>query len=263
MNKRFSSRQKAALIGLLLLMAASAGYLVNTFVIQPAAEAADMHSLQNVLSSPQQKQPAANSSSGQIPEGGNNFSAKFQALQRINSDIKGWITVPGTNIDYPVLQSSKDTPDYYLTHTYKKEKRKSGSIYLQSDCSPGVSRNAVVYGHHMLNGSMFSQLERYDKLSYFQQNRTFQYMNSTGVITYEIFAVLEVTPEQFSFNRTTFADDADFARFLSSVTQKSIYQTGVSVTTGDQIMTLATCSDRQANGRTVVFGKKSAREGGN
>ena len=242
MKKSFSRGQKTALVFLIAVMALCAAYLLSVFVIQPAADSSDTQALKNILDaspSSQQSHSASGrqaSSTSSVPS----LAEQFQALQKINPDIKGWIAVPGTRIDYPVLQSSKDTPDYYLTHTYKKEKRQSGSIYLQYDCSPGVSRNAVVYGHHMLNGSMFTTLEQYDDYTFFQSHKTFNYKSTAGSSTYEIFAILETTPSQFAFNRATFASDADFLQFLKDIQAKSLYQTGVSVTARDRIMTLAT-----------------------
>lgn len=258
MKKSFSRGQKATLVILIAVMALCAAYLLSVFVIQPASDASDTQELKNILDVSSPPLQSRSASGDQVPPTSSapSLAEQFETLQKINPDIKGWVTVPGTSIDYPVMQSSKDTPDYYLTHTYKKEKRQSGSIYLQYDCNPDTSRNAIVFGHHMLNGSMFTALEQYDDFSFFQSHKTFEYKSAAGSSTYEIFAVLETTPSKFAFNRATFANDADFLQFLKDIQAKSLYQTGVSVTARDRIMTLATCSDKQKNGRTVVFGKK-------
>ena len=79
----------------------------------------------------------------------------LSALQAEYPDIQGWISIPGTCVDYPVLQSSADDPEYYLRRTYKGEHRTAGSIFIQWDCSP-ESKNLVVYGHNMNDGTMFA-----------------------------------------------------------------------------------------------------------
>ena len=256
-KKALSRRQKTALGILFPVMILCAAYLFSVFVFQPAADAADTQALKAILEAPESC--ASSNSQKQAPASSNaeapSLAERFQALQKINPDIQGWITVPGTAIDYPVLQSGAQDPDYYLNHTYKKETRTSGSIYLQCGCDPAVSRNTVLYGHHMLDGSMFTDLERYDDFAFFQSHRTFTYKSAAGSSTYEIFAVLETTPSTFSFQRTTFADDAEFLQFLEDVQARALYQTEVQVAASDRVMALATCSGRQKNGRTVVFGK--------
>ena len=81
------------------------------------------------------------------------------ALQAEYPDIKGWISIPGTCVDYPVLQSSADDPEYYLRRTYKGEWRTAGSLFFQWDCS-AESQNTVVYGHNMNDGTMFAVLQK-------------------------------------------------------------------------------------------------------
>ena len=95
-------------------------------------------------------------SSGEIPAGKEQpepeFLVALSALQAEYPDVKGWISIPGTCVDYPVLQSSADDPEYYLRRTYKGEHRTAGSIFFQWDCSP-ESKNLVVYGHNMSDGT--------------------------------------------------------------------------------------------------------------
>ena len=106
-------------------------------------------------------QPLPGESSGELPAGKEQAASlvNLSALQAEYPDIQGWISIPGTCVDYPVLQSSADEPEYYLRRTYKGEHRTAGSIFFQWDCSP-ESRNLVVYGHNMSDGTMFAVLQK-------------------------------------------------------------------------------------------------------
>jgi len=239
------------LLGIVMILCA--GYLLNIFVVQPRKSEADLQELNRIISEPipQISKVSSASAAKAVPDS----RTKFQRLQAVNKDIKGWLTVPGTNIDYPVLQSTKMNPDFYLHRNYKKHYREAGSLYLQYDCKPQISRNSVIYGHHMLYNAMFTQLTQYNYFSFWKTHRSFFYEDISGKHSYEIFAVLHVSPDHFQFNRTQFVDDADYARFLSALQSRSIYKTGMVITAKEKIMMLVTCSYEQRNGRTVVVGK--------
>lgn len=246
--------QRVILLALGLVVALCAGYLLNVFAVQPAQVAADEQELKTIKAEPV---PVRNSAQ-KLKAVKKQELSQFQRMQTVNQDIKGWLTVPGTNIDYPVLQSTKAKPDYYLHRNYKKQYAEAGSIYLQYDCKPQVSRSTVIYGHHMLYDAMFTELSKYNNFSFWKAHQSFLYEDASGKHSYEIFAVLHVSPNSFQFNRTEFADDADFARFLSALQGKAIYKTGVTVTEKDKIIMLVTCSYEQRNGRTVVIGKQES-----
>lgn len=82
------------------------------------------------------------------------------ALQQVNSDVIGWIAIPGTEISYPLVQDTDN--DYYLTHTWNQNSSAVGAIFMDCRCSADFSGfNTIVYGHRMNNGSMFAALKHY------------------------------------------------------------------------------------------------------
>ena len=85
---------------------------------------------------------------------------KYAAVYEKNHDLIGWITIEGTRIDYPVMQT-KEKPNFYLKHAFDKSYSRYGVPYIAENCDIDVSDNIVIYGHHMNNGSMFSDLCRY------------------------------------------------------------------------------------------------------
>ena len=215
--------------------------LVAKFAVMPAKADTDIQQIQSVYS----KAESAHSPSKKL-------CSRITALKKTNPDIRGWITVPGTKISYPVLQSSKNNPEHYLKYNFKNIRSDYGSIFMQAGCNPSASRNTVLYGHNMLDGSMFRGLLRYDSADFCKKNPCFSYEESSGKKTYQVFAVIK---EKSGFTRTDFADDLDFAMFVRNLQENSIYDTGVTADGWNHIMLLCTCSYEAKNNRTVVAGK--------
>ncbi len=90
----------------------------------------------------------------------------FKALRAQNEDVYAWLKVKGTKIDYPVMFSADEDIDYYLSHSWLKEADKHGSIYIRGDAHNNLRKGfTIIYGHNMLDGSMFSGLKSIDKNS--------------------------------------------------------------------------------------------------
>ena len=97
--------------------------------------------------------------SGDGPAGKEEPQLDFETLQARYPDVKGWLTIPGTVVDYPVLQSSAEDPEKYLRRNYDMKWRMAGSLFFQNDCTPD-SRNLVIFGHNMNDGTMFAVLKK-------------------------------------------------------------------------------------------------------
>ena len=183
---------------------------------------------------------------------------KYGAVHEQNSDFIGWITIDGTNINYPVMQTKKE-PDYYLKHGFDKSYSEYGVPYLQWDCDALTSDNLVVYGHNMKNGTMFSDLERYADEAFYQSHRYICFDTLTDYGTYEIIAVFRTTAysdDGFKYYNFVDAEDtADFNSFVEKCKELSLYDTGVTAEYGDKLLTLSTCEYTRTNGRLVVVAK--------
>ena len=97
---------------------------------------------------------------------------KYLPLYELNNDFVGWISIEGTGIDYPVMHTP-DNHNYYLKHSFEKKWSDYGVPYVDGNCVIGQSNNLVIYGHHMRNGSMFYDLEKYADYSFWQETRLF------------------------------------------------------------------------------------------
>ena len=177
---------------------------------------------------------------------------KYAEVFAQNDDLIGWISIPGTCVDYPVLQSSADEPEYYLRRTYKGEHRTAGSIFFQWDCSP-ESRNLVVYGHNMSDGTMFAVLQKMADEAFRTEHSKILLQTSDGLREYRIAAVLKTDIQKFPFNRTEFADDADFLSFQKELFAQSLCKTETIPGADRRLLTLVTCSYEWESARTVVI----------
>lgn len=112
--------------------------------------------------------------------------------QKVNPDVIGWVTVPGTGIDYPIVQAHEDAPDYYLTHGVDGMWSVYGCPYLTWQCAQGgllSSANALVYGHHMRDGSMFAAFASFADAGYAQAHASVLLQTPTAKTRLEVLAV--------------------------------------------------------------------------
>ena len=118
---------------------------------------------------------------------------KYADVYAQNSDLVGWITVPGTRIDYPVMQT-KDNPNFYLKHAFDQSYSSYGVPYMQENCDIGISDNLVLYGHHMNNGSMFSDLCKYESEDFYREHKTIRFDTLDSFGEYEVIAAFKTVP---------------------------------------------------------------------
>ena len=186
---------------------------------------------------------------------------KYAAVYEQNSDFVGWISVEGTNIDYPVMQTI-DNPNYYLKRSFEKQYSDYGVPYVQENCDLGLSDNCVIYGHHMNNGTMFADLWKYADENFYREHKTIRFDTLSGFGEYEIVAVFKtVAYSEQGFKYYHFVDAesaADFDDYIAKCKALAIYDTGVTAEYGDRLITLSTCEYSRKNGRMVVVAKRIA-----
>lgn len=181
--------------------------------------------------------------------------AGFDRLLQENDELVGWITIDGTQIDYPILQA--DNNEDYLNRNFFKEKNIAGSIFMdfRNDVeSPGL--NTIVYGHRVKDGTMFEELTRYQDADFFKDHQTFEFDTLYDSYEAEIFAVY-ITKTDFDYIQTDFASGEDYEQLLTGIREKSMYETDIEVNEDDHILTLSTCDYEldPDHGRLVVQAK--------
>ncbi|MCI8995592.1 MAG: class B sortase [Lachnospiraceae bacterium] len=178
----------------------------------------------------------------------------FDELKEINSNIVGWIQIPGTKISYPVLQGSDDA--YYLNHTFRDKVNSAGSIFMETLNRPDfMDYHTIIYGHNMKNGSMFGGLSSYRSPTYLVAHPYIYIDVEGGLLQYEIFSCYETTADSDSYT-IGFAPDEVYADYLETIQGRSLYDTGVSVGIEDQVLTLSTCTKSGKEHRFVVHAKR-------
>ena len=178
----------------------------------------------------------------------------FASLTAQYPDVYAWIRIPGTRIDYPIVQREGDN-SYYLNHTVDGRKRVEGAIFTEDYNSKDFEdANTIIYGHNMKNGSMFKALHKYKDKQFLTENSKIIIYQEGRILTYRIFAAYTYDARHLMLN-FDFEDKNVFENYLKNVlTKKGMsgnIDTVVSVTPNDRIITLSTCNNND-NQRYLV-----------
>lgn len=180
----------------------------------------------------------------------------FQKLKKQNSDVYGWIHIEGTRVDYPILQHPTDD-SYYLNRTIDKKKGYPGSIYTESiNAKDFTDFNTVIYGHDMLDGTMFKDLHKYEKTKFFKKYDTVDIYTETEHKVYRIFAAVVFSDQHlmYSYDYDTAEGRKEFIQAVyGSNNMKNQYRDGVTVDENSHVLTLSTCIGNQPTKRWLVL----------
>lgn len=179
-----------------------------------------------------------------------------------NPDMAGWLVVPGTVIDYPIMWTPEDE-NFYLYRDFKKRDNNNGCLILDTDSSlDPLTTNLIIHGHNMKSGAMFGNLTDYEKQSYFEDHKQIILYTPECQRNYEVIAVFrsqvyKKTDDVFKFYKFFQADtEEQFNDFYDNIKELSLYDTGVTAEFGDRFITLSTCVYHVTNGRFVVVAKE-------
>ena len=184
------------------------------------------------------------------------ISVDFDALRKVNEDVVAWIYCEGTLIDYPVLHG--ETNDTYLYTLYTGEYNPSGSIF--SDCSNAkgvVDSNIILYGHHMLDGSMFASLKNWFDQGYYDAHPVMWYLTPEQDYRVDLFAGYSTTADSWVYTIYQ-GPSIQFDSYLQVVRNSSVFTTDVELDGNAHYLLLSTCAyngDEYGDFRTVLHGK--------
>ncbi len=176
------------------------------------------------------------------------YAIDWNTLYQTNPDIVGWIVIPGTNINYPVVQTSDN--DYYVSHAFDHTKNAAACPFLDCENFPDFSDyNSIIYGHNMRNGSMFADLNKYQDEAYYNEHKKVYLLTPSWQREYQIISVHVAIAGKESYEIPK--DEDAFSLFLERELSERNYDTGVKVSDAS-VLTLSTCYGHRTNKRTVV-----------
>lgn len=185
----------------------------------------------------------------------------FYKLYDTNHDIKGWLSIPNTVINYPVVQSTDN--DYYLRNNFNKTADYYGSLFLdyRNNISP-QSQNLIIYGHNMKDGQMLTSIVNYEQTDFYKTSPIITFNTIYGHYSWKVFAafITNADPKDgyvFNYLVTNFPSNNAFNNFIKEVRARSLINTpSLDVAPGDTLLTLSTCYYSSNDARFVVMARR-------
>ena len=189
----------------------------------------------------------------------NLLEVDFNELLKKNPDTVGWIEVKGTNINYPIVQTTDNS--YYLTHAFDKTKNEAGWVFMDyRNDSVNFNQNTIIYAHSRLTGSMFGSLKNILNSSWYtnKNNHIIRLSTPTENTMWQVFSVYTIPKESY-YITPSFNSNEAYLEFLNTIKSRSEVDFSGTVNTNDKILTLSTCKDNFGN-RVVMHAKLIKRE---
>lgn len=182
----------------------------------------------------------------------------FAYWQELNPDVCAWIRVPGTKIDYPVVQSLTEADSYYLTHDIYQDENVYGAVFIEkSNLSDFTNPNTIIYGHHMTDGSMFGELTRFEEPEFFEEHQEFTVYLPGETRRYEIVAAYRYPAEHLlgSFDYSTEEQTKEYCSLVPEFAAHygGYAREGMELRT--PFVTLSTCTSDNRSFRFLVQGR--------
>lgn len=189
------------------------------------------------------------------------MNLKYSYLYALNQDFVGWLNIPGTNLDVQVVQG-KDNASYLRHDFYGKWNRYGCPFMDYKNDSKYLDDNTIIYGHHMTDGLIFSNLDKYKTLEGYKESPIIEFNTLYDTYYFKIFSAfyINATPADdnnyfFNFMITDFSTDERFSKFVDELKKRSVIDTGISVQPDDKLLTLVTCTFDFNDARFVVVGR--------
>lgn len=190
---------------------------------------------------------------------------QYLPLFEMNPDFFGWLSIEGTDIDFPVMYTP-DRPEYYLERAFDGSFSYSGVPFIDERCSAD-GNYYLIYGHHMRNKTMFGQIPKYADQSFYEEHPLIRFDTLYEQREYRVVAAFysrvygkDETGVFRYYDYYDLSDEEVFDEYMNEVKAAAIYDTGVEVSYGDELLVLSTCNYHTDNGRFVVVAKREKEE---
>lgn len=189
----------------------------------------------------------------------NLLEVDFNELLKKNPDTVGWIQVKGTNINYPIVQTTDNS--YYLTHAFDGSKNEAGWVFMDyRNDAVNFNQNTILYAHSRLTGSMFGSLKNILESSWYtnKNNHIIRLSTPTENTMWQVFSVYTIPKESY-YITPNFNTTERYQEFLNTIKSRSEVDFSGTVNTNDKVLTLSTCQDNFGN-RIVMHAKLIKKE---
>lgn len=182
------------------------------------------------------------------------MSVDFNELKKKNSDTVGFIKVNGTNVNYPIVQTTDNS--YYLKHAFDKSSNSAGWVFADyRNNMVNFDRNTVIYGHSRSNQTVFGSLKKVLNKSWYgnKDNHIIKLSTPTENTLWQIVSIYTIKPE--SYYITTKFSDSQFKEFVKTIKDRSEIEFSGTLSENDKVLTLSTCEDVAGTTRLVIHAK--------
>lgn len=187
-----------------------------------------------------------------------NILSRFGKLYELNSNLTGFVSVPNSAINYPVVKTAPASKSYYETHLFDGTFNGYGTPYTFNSLIAGsYNRNVVIYGNTVKSGEMFSDLAKYTDLQFYRSSPVINFDTLYEIQSYKVFGVIQFTGNSFNYSKNNFFDDNEFLEYLNLIKSASKIETNIDLLGTDNIITLVTTSE----GITTCVMARAVREG--
>ncbi len=188
--------------------------------------------------------------------------SKFVDIYNANNEFIGWLTIPDTNVDYPVMYTPNDEQKY-LHLDFDQNYSSSGTLFVAKDANPTrPSDNVLIYGHNMKAGTMFHSLLSYEKEDFYKEHSKFYFDTLSDNGTYEVIAAFRTKIDESDdtlfkyYECFDFNDETSFNSYVENAKSMTPYTIPTTAEYGDKLLTLSTCAYHTNEGRYVIVAKK-------
>jgi len=177
-------------------------------------------------------------------------------LQEKYKDAVGWITIPGTGIDYPFVQSADNS--FYLRKDINGKYATAGTVFMDFRNNKDFTDfNTILYGHHMKNGTMFASLKQFNNKTFLDANKNGTVFLADKTYSIEFFAYMIVrTDDEVVYGIP--ADNGEKLHYIDHIKETAVHFRDIGITPADRIITLSTCSYEFKDARMVLIGRVDA-----
>lgn len=174
----------------------------------------------------------------------------WDSLKAQNSDVRAWVYLDGTIINYPIVRGSDNS--FYLTHMFNKAYSGAGTFFMDANAPDNFETfNTVVYGHHMRDGSMLALIEKYYSQEFYEEHKQLELITPNAKYHLKVigFELVYSTSDAYNYN---FSNDKEKQALLDFTAKNNIINTSDQATVKDKLVTFSTCA-YEANGDRYVL----------